>query len=56
MFAERQNDPRLQELDKQMEQLTKKLGPDFARIAGSDLDEEGEALFTGLSNSCPSST
>jgi hypothetical protein len=55
-FAERQNDPRLRELDKQVEELSKKLGPDFARITGSDLDEEGEALLNGLANTCPVST
>jgi hypothetical protein len=54
-FAERQNDPRLEELDKKMAELTKKLGPEFARVAGADLDEEGEALFNGLASSCPSS-
>jgi hypothetical protein len=56
MFVERQNDPRLKDLDKRMEELTKALGPDFARIAGADLDEEGDALFMGLGQSCPSST
>jgi hypothetical protein len=56
VFAERQNDPRLRELDKQMEELTKKLGPDFARITGSDLDEEGGALLNSLADACPSST
>jgi hypothetical protein len=30
-FAERQNDPRLKDLDKRMEDLTKRLGPDFTR-------------------------
>jgi hypothetical protein len=53
-FAERQNDPRLLELDKQMQELTKKLGPDFARITGADLGEEGEALFNALAETCPS--
>jgi hypothetical protein len=56
MFVERQDDPRLKDLDNQMEDLTKKLGPDFAKIAGSDLDEEGNALFASLGESCPSST
>jgi hypothetical protein len=54
-FAERQDDPRLKELDRRTEELTKKLGPDFARIAGSDLDEEGDALFAGLAKTCPTS-
>jgi hypothetical protein len=55
-FIERPDDPRLKALDKQMEKLTKKLGPDFSKIAGSDLDEEGEAIFAGLANTCPTST
>jgi len=56
VFVERQDDPRLNELDKRMEELTKKLGPDFAKIAGAELNDEGEALFKGLAGSCPSST
>ena len=54
-FTEKQDDPRLDELDKKVEELTKKLGPEFARIAGADLNDEGEALFAGLAKSCPSS-
>jgi hypothetical protein len=50
------NDPRLLELDKRMEELTKKLGLDYSGIAGSNLDEEGEAIFAGLDSTCPSST
>jgi hypothetical protein len=48
----KQDDPALDELDKKAEELSKKLGPDFAKVAGSELDDQGVALFEGLAKSC----
>ena len=47
-----QNDPKLDALGKQMEDLAAKLGPDYTRITASDLDEASGALFDDLSKSC----
>ncbi len=46
------NDPKLQELGKQMQAAAAKLGPDYERIASSQLDKDSSALFDDLSKSC----
>lgn len=46
------NDPKLQELGKQMEAIAAKLGPDYGRIINSQLDKESAALFDDLAKSC----
>ena len=51
-FADKKDDPKLDELDKKMEDLTNKLGPDFVEIGGAELDDEGEALFDNLAKAC----
>ena len=47
-----ENDPKLEGLGKQMDDLSAKLGPDYQRITGSDLDDASSALFDDLSKSC----
>jgi Skp family chaperone for outer membrane proteins len=47
-----QNDPKLDELEKEMEDLATKLGPDYQRVTGSELDEASVALFDDLAKSC----
>ena len=44
-----ENDPKLEGLGKQMDDLSAKLGPDYQRITGSDLDDASSALFDDLS-------
>jgi hypothetical protein len=51
-FADKKEDPKLDELDKKMEELNQKLGPDYVRIAGADMDNESEALFEKLADVC----
>ncbi len=46
------NDPKLQALGKQMDDLAAKLGPDYERITSSDLDEASAAPLDDLSKSC----
>jgi len=47
-----ENDPKLEALGKQMDDLAAKLGPDYERVANSELDDASEALFDDLSKSC----
>jgi hypothetical protein len=47
------DEKKAEELDKAEEEATKKLGPDFERIASSEIDDESTALLEGLANSCP---
>ncbi len=47
-----QNDPKLQELGKQMDDVAAKLGPDYERITTSDLDEASSAPLNDLYKSC----
>ncbi len=47
-----QNDPKLQDLEKQMDDIAAKLGPDYERIATAELDDASSALFDDLSKSC----
>ncbi len=50
--AEKKDDKKLEDLDKKMEEGSKKLGPDFDRITSSDIDDDSAALLDGLSKSC----
>lgn len=50
--AEKKDEKKLQELDKQMEESSKKLGPDFERITSSELDDESAGLLDNLAKSC----
>jgi hypothetical protein len=47
-----QNDPKLEALGKQMNDIAGKLGPDYGKIINSDLDDASAALFDDLSKSC----
>ncbi len=47
-----QDDPKLQDLGKQMDDIAAKLGPDYERITSSELDDASSALFDDLSKSC----
>ncbi len=47
-----QNDPKLQDLGKQMDAIAAKLGSDYQRIINSELDDASAALFDDLSKSC----
>jgi hypothetical protein len=47
-----QNDPKLEALGKQMNDIARKLGPDYEKIINSDLDNASAALFDDLSKSC----
>ena len=47
-----QNDPKLQELGKHMDDLAATLGSDYQRIINSELDDASTALFDDLSKSC----
>lgn len=46
------DDPKLKDLEKQMDGLMMKLGPDYGRVAFSELDDESSALFDNLASSC----
>ena len=46
------NDPRLRELEKQMQDIAAKLGPDYEKVINSELDSASAALFDDLSKSC----
>ncbi|MGA7323353.1 MAG: hypothetical protein WBX25_02430 [Rhodomicrobium sp.] len=50
--AEKKDDKALTELDKKMEDASKKLGPDFEKVTSSDLDDESAALLDSLGKSC----
>ena len=47
-----QNDPKLEALGKQMDDIARKIGPDYEKIINSDLDDASAALFDDLSKSC----
>lgn len=47
-----ENDPKLQDLSKQIDDIGAKLGPDYGRVVNSDLDEASGALLEDLSKSC----
>ena len=47
-----QNDPKLEALGKQMDDIAGKLGPDYVQIINADLDDASAALFDDLSKSC----
>ncbi len=47
-----QNDPKLEGLGKQMDEIAAKLGPDYEKVMNSDLDDASAALFDDLSKSC----
>ena len=47
-----QDDPKLEALGKQMDDLAAKLGPDYERAINSELDDASAALFDDLSKSC----
>ena len=47
-----QNDPKLEALGKQMDDIAAKIGPDYEKIINSDLDDASAALFDDLSKSC----
>ena len=50
--AKDQKDPKLQGIEAQIEELNKKIGPDFEKIMSSELDEASGALLTDLTKSC----
>jgi hypothetical protein len=47
-----QNDPKLEALDNQMDDIAAKIGPEFEKIANSDMDEASAALLQDLAKSC----
>ena len=49
---EKKDDKKLQDLDKQMADAVKKMGPDFDRITSSELDDDSVALLDALGKSC----
>jgi Skp family chaperone for outer membrane proteins len=50
--AEKKDDKKLEALDKQMEDESKKLGPDFDKVTSSEIDDESAALLDDLSKTC----
>jgi hypothetical protein len=50
--AEKNDEKKLDALDKQLEEEAKKLGPDFDRVTQSELDEETGNLLDALSKTC----
>ena len=50
--AKNQKDPKLQSLEAQIDELNKKVGPDFEKIMSSELDEASGALLEDLTKSC----
>jgi hypothetical protein len=47
-----QNDPRLEALDNQTDDIAAKIGPDFEKIANSDMDDASAALLQDLAKTC----
>ena len=45
-------DPKLLELEKQMDDIAAKLGPDYEKITNSELDDASADLLAALSKSC----
>jgi hypothetical protein len=50
--AKNKKDPKLQSLETQIDEMNKKIGPDFEKIMNSELDEASTALLEDLSKSC----
>jgi hypothetical protein len=50
--AEKKDDKQLEALDKQMEDASKKLGPDFDKVTSSEIDDESAALLDDLAKTC----
>ena len=50
--AKNQKDPKLQNLEGQISEMNKKVGPDFEKIMNSELDEASGALLEDLTKSC----
>jgi hypothetical protein len=48
-----QNDPQIQAIEKQEQGLFDKLGPDFAKVAGGQMDEASGKLMDALAATCP---
>ena len=47
-----QKDPKLQALEKKMDEIAAKLGPDYGKVITSDLDEASAAPLDDLAKSC----
>jgi hypothetical protein len=47
-----ENDPKLEALDNQMNDVAAKIGPDFERITNSDMDDASAALLQDLAKTC----
>jgi hypothetical protein len=47
-----ENDPKLQDIDKQADEIAAKLGPDYGRIVNAEMDEASAALLDDLGRSC----
>jgi hypothetical protein len=50
--AKNPKDPKLQSLASQIDELNKKIGPDFEKIMSSELDEASVAFLEDFSKSC----
>jgi len=50
--AEKKDEKALEALDKQMEDASKKMGPDFDKVTSSEIDDESAALLDDLAKSC----
>ncbi len=50
--AEKKDDKKLEALDKQMEDMSKTLGPDFDKVTSADLSDEQAAMLDTLGKSC----
>jgi hypothetical protein len=50
--AKDQKDPKLQGIGEKIDELNKKVGPDFEKVINSELDEESAALLGDLTKSC----
>ncbi len=47
-----EDDPKLQDLSKQIDDTAAKLGPDYGRVINSEMDDASGALFDDLSKNC----
>jgi hypothetical protein len=47
-----ENDPKLEALNQQMDEIATKIGPDFETIANSDMDDASIALLQNLAKTC----
>jgi hypothetical protein len=52
MAQKNPNDPKLDELGKQMDAIAAKLGPDYEKVTNSELDDASAAPFDELSKGC----